>query len=156
MMTFQRVPLGPMRKSAETALFALVLAVSVPFVSSSCLDPASGGSPGYNFFINIPDPVPPATAGQSYQITLWAISSLSSPRSSVYEWIIGGSVPPGLSFCGRDTRETILGQTCVILGTPTTLGEYRMNVTVIGYKQGKETDRATLSNGLTIVVVSLP
>jgi hypothetical protein len=137
----------------RASFLCMALGFALLSTAASCLTLGhSGGAPeGHEFLTDAPDPTPQGTVGQPYQITLWAVS-IPGPRSSVYEWIITGSVPPGLTYCGAHPRDP--ARACVISGTPTTAGEFKMNVSVIGYREGRVTDRATLPGGLTITVVA--
>jgi hypothetical protein len=73
---------------------------------------------------NSPSPLS-ATTGTALSSVVFGVSGTQGPPSS---WVIGGSIPSGLSFSGRTTAGTVNVSSLTLTGTPTVAGNYTVTL----------------------------
>lgn len=91
-------------------------------------------------------------AGANVSIGFAITGTLSEPES----WLVGGSVPPGLTFTGGVTSGTINAAQLLLSGAPTTAGSYTMNLRATDAGTGLSTPTYNFTIDVTGAASSAP
>lgn len=91
-------------------------------------------------------------AGSSVSIGFAITGTLSEPES----WLVGGSVPPGLTFNGGATSGTIAAAQLLLSGVPTTAGAYTMTLRATDQPTGQSTPTYNYTINVTGATATAP